>query len=141
MTSCKIHVWDNSHMTSDVFGAFLIHLPTYPNQILYYISLFSKIRCSLTYLLTYLKIWCHMWTLTFSQSYVMWFHSFSLSRLSFSICMYIYILLSICKLFHKFIENWFGIQKKKAFLKKNSQLNKAKLNLVKLKTGSVRAGN
>ena len=27
-------------------------LPTYPHQILYYISLFSKIRCSLTYLPT-----------------------------------------------------------------------------------------
>ena len=38
-------------MTSDVFWAFLTYLPsTYPNQILYYISLFSKIRCSLTYL-------------------------------------------------------------------------------------------
>ena len=32
------------------FGIF--DLPTYPNQILYYISLFSKIRCSLTYLPT-----------------------------------------------------------------------------------------
>ena len=28
----------------------IFDLPTYPNQILYYISLFSKIRCSLTYL-------------------------------------------------------------------------------------------
>ena len=37
--------------TSDVrciLGIF--DLPAYPNQILYYISLFSKIRCSLTYL-------------------------------------------------------------------------------------------
>ena len=32
------------------FGIF--DLPTYPNQIHYYISLFSKIRCSLTYLPT-----------------------------------------------------------------------------------------
>ena len=30
---------------------------------LYYISLFSKIRCSLIYLSTYLKIWRHMWML------------------------------------------------------------------------------
>jgi hypothetical protein len=28
----------------------IFDLPTYPNQILYYISLFSKIRCFLTYL-------------------------------------------------------------------------------------------
>ena len=33
------------------FGG-IFDLPTYPNQILYYISLFSKIRCSLTYLPT-----------------------------------------------------------------------------------------
>ena len=32
---------------SDIFD-----LPTYPNQMLYYISLFSKIRCSMTYLPT-----------------------------------------------------------------------------------------
>mgnify|MGYP001218508863 CR=1 FL=1 len=38
-------------MTSDVFGAFLTYLPTLiSNQILYYINLCSKIRCSLTYL-------------------------------------------------------------------------------------------
>jgi hypothetical protein len=46
---------------SNVKGAFIydvrcfggiFDLPTYPNQILYYISLFSKIRCSLTYLPT-----------------------------------------------------------------------------------------
>ena len=30
----------------------LQYLPTYPNQILYYMSLYSKIRCSLTYLPT-----------------------------------------------------------------------------------------
>ena len=41
----------------------IFDLPTYPNQILYYISLSSKIRCSLTYVPTYLKIWCHMWML------------------------------------------------------------------------------
>ena len=52
---------EHSHMTSDVFWVFLIYLSTYPNQILYYMSLFSKIICSLTYLLTYLKIWRHMW--------------------------------------------------------------------------------
>ena len=49
---CRWHkhiVWKHSHMTKDVFGYFW---PTYPNQILYYISLFSKIRCSLTYLPT-----------------------------------------------------------------------------------------
>ena len=28
------------------------------------IYLFSKIRCSLTYLPTYLKIWCHIWMLS-----------------------------------------------------------------------------
>ena len=28
---------EHSHMTSDVFWAFLIYLPKYPNQILYYI--------------------------------------------------------------------------------------------------------
>ena len=39
-------------MTSDVFWVFLTYLPTYPNQMVYYISLFSKIRCSLTYLPT-----------------------------------------------------------------------------------------
>ena len=33
------------------FGG-IFDLPTYPNQILYYISLCSKIRCSLTYLHT-----------------------------------------------------------------------------------------
>ena len=33
------------------FGG-IFDLPTYPNQILYYISLFSKNRCSLTYLPT-----------------------------------------------------------------------------------------
>ena len=32
-----------SHMTSDVFLG-IFDLPTYPNQILYYIILFSKIR-------------------------------------------------------------------------------------------------
>ena len=42
-------------MTSDVLGAFLTYLPTYPNQILYCLSLFSKIRCN-TYLTTYLPI-------------------------------------------------------------------------------------
>ena len=30
----------------------IFDLPTYPNQMVYYISLFSKIRCSLTYLPT-----------------------------------------------------------------------------------------
>ena len=30
---------------------------------LYYISLFTNIRCSLTYLPTYLKVWRHMWML------------------------------------------------------------------------------
>ena len=55
------------------FGIF--DLSTYPNQIstgpfkyyvsmfLAFLSLFSKIRCSLTYLSTYLKIWRHMWML------------------------------------------------------------------------------
>ena len=45
------HIWlgGHSHMTSDVLGYFW---PTYPNQTIYYISLFSKIRCSLTYLPT-----------------------------------------------------------------------------------------
>ena len=38
----------------------IFDLPTYPNQILYYISLCSKIRCSLTYLPTQ-KIWRHMY--------------------------------------------------------------------------------
>ena len=38
----SIHIWRRMF-----FGYFW---PTYPNQILYYISLFSKIRCSLTYL-------------------------------------------------------------------------------------------
>ena len=38
-------------MTSEGFGVFI---PTYPNHILYYISLFCQIRCSLTYLSTYL---------------------------------------------------------------------------------------
>ena len=56
-------LWEHSYMTSDVFGAFLTYLSTYPNQILYYISLCSKIRCSLTYLSTYPKIWRHIWML------------------------------------------------------------------------------
>ena len=43
---------EHSHMTSDVLGAFLTYLHTYPNQILYFISLFSKIRYTLTYLPT-----------------------------------------------------------------------------------------
>ena len=43
--------------------------PTYPNQILYYISLFTKIRWSLTYLSTYLKIWRHMWMLPNRTTY------------------------------------------------------------------------
>ena len=38
-------------MTSDVFLC-IFDLPTYPNQRVYYISLFSKIRRSLTYLPT-----------------------------------------------------------------------------------------
>ena len=42
-------VRDPWYMTSDFFGYFW---PTYPNQILYYISLCSKIRCNLTYLPT-----------------------------------------------------------------------------------------
>ena len=37
-------------MTSDDYWVFLTYLPTYPNQILYYTNIFSKIRCSLTYL-------------------------------------------------------------------------------------------
>ena len=41
---------EHSHMTSDVFWVLLTYLPTYPNQILYYINLFSKIRCKPTYL-------------------------------------------------------------------------------------------
>ena len=43
--------WEHSHMTSDVFLC-IFDLPTYPNQRVYYISLFSKIRRSLTYLPT-----------------------------------------------------------------------------------------
>ena len=39
---------EHSHITSDVLGAFLTYLLTHPNQMLYYISLFS----SLTYLPT-----------------------------------------------------------------------------------------
>ena len=42
---------EHSQMTSDVFD-----LPTCPNQILYYISLFSKIRCSLTYNVIHISI-------------------------------------------------------------------------------------
>ena len=34
------------------FWVFLTYLPTHPNQMVYYIGLFSKIRCSLTYLPT-----------------------------------------------------------------------------------------
>ena len=54
MTSrtCSFKSREHSHMTSDIFfGVF--DLPTLLNQILYYISLFSEIRCSLTYLPTY----------------------------------------------------------------------------------------
>ena len=47
----EIDVSDDLSFTYDVrcfLGIF--DLPTYPNQILYYISLFNKIRFSLTYL-------------------------------------------------------------------------------------------
>ena len=43
---------EHSHMTSDVFWVFLTYLLTYLNQMIYYINLFSKIRCSLTCLST-----------------------------------------------------------------------------------------
>ena len=62
-------------MTSDDLWAFLTYLLTYPNQILYYISLFSKIRFSITYLPTYLEIGHHMWTLPkafFSWTFLFW---------------------------------------------------------------------
>ena len=49
----RIHIWHQ------MFFLGIFDLPTYPNQMLYYIHLFSKIRCSLTYL----KIWRHMWIL------------------------------------------------------------------------------
>ena len=42
----QFNLREHSHMTSDVSGVFL----TNPNKILYCISLFSKIRYSLTYL-------------------------------------------------------------------------------------------
>ena len=45
------HLMEHSYMTSDVFWG-IFDLPTYPHQILYYISLFSKIRLDLTYLPT-----------------------------------------------------------------------------------------
>ena len=69
-TSCQVEIYRKKHLSSDIVfsiriifvkGAFtydvrcfwaFFNLPTYPNQILYYISLFSKIRCSLTYLPT-----------------------------------------------------------------------------------------
>ena len=54
-------------MTSDVWGHFW---PTYPNKVFYYTSLCSLIRCSLTYLLTYLKIWHHMWMLPYSSLFL-----------------------------------------------------------------------
>ena len=46
-----------SYITSDVFEIFLTYLPT--NQIFYYISLFSKIRCSLTYRILTSTNTCH----------------------------------------------------------------------------------
>ena len=49
-------------MTSDILEIFLTNLNTYPNQILYYISLFIEIR-----LPTYLKIWRHMWMLPYKN--------------------------------------------------------------------------
>ena len=33
---------EHSYMMSDVFGSFLTYLPTYPNQILYYIGYVVK---------------------------------------------------------------------------------------------------
>ena len=39
-------------MTLDDFGSSLTYIPSHPNQILYYISLFDKIRLNLTYLPT-----------------------------------------------------------------------------------------
>ena len=54
----KIYNREHSQMTSDILEIFLTNLNTYPNQILYYISLFIEIR-----LPTYLKIWRHMWML------------------------------------------------------------------------------
>ena len=45
---------EHPHRTSDIFWAFLTYLPTYHYHILYNVSLPSKIRYSLTFLLTYL---------------------------------------------------------------------------------------
>ena len=39
----SIHIW------RQIFLEGIFDLPTYPNQILYYINLFSKIRCKITY--------------------------------------------------------------------------------------------
>ena len=59
-------LYNKGAFTYDVrcFGG-IFDLPTFPNQILYYISLFSKIRWSLIYLPTYLKIWRHIWMLPY----------------------------------------------------------------------------
>ena len=46
----SIHIW--RQMFFWYFWSMYL-VPTYPNQILYYISLYSKIRCSLTYLPTW----------------------------------------------------------------------------------------
>ena len=54
----SIHIW------RQIFFGFF-----WPNQILCYISLCSKIRCSFTYLSTYLNIWCHMWMLPYQTGF------------------------------------------------------------------------
>ena len=48
---------EHSHTTSDVFWAFLTYIPSYlPQNTLLHVSLFGKVRCSLTQLPMYLKI-------------------------------------------------------------------------------------
>ena len=51
----------------------IFDLLTYHNKIIYYISLFSKIRCSLTYL----KIWRHMWMLPNKPHLTSFFNPFT----------------------------------------------------------------
>ena len=89
----SIHLWRQM---------FLGHFwPTYPNQILYYISLCSKIRCSLTYLPTYLKIWRHMWMLP--NRYINLNFTFTKYLFSTYLFTYLKILLLFVAIWHWFV--------------------------------------
>ena len=70
----SIHVW--RQMILGHFWPTHTYLHTYPDQILCYISLFSKIKYSLTHLSpTYLEICCHMWMLPYMKKWKLHNHT------------------------------------------------------------------